>query len=284
MIAVTGASGQLGQLVIENLINKGVRPSHIVAIARNPSKLEALTKKGIQVREGDYTKPETFKKALEGVEKLLLVSSSEVGQRLSQHKNVIDSLEGSSVKQLAYTSILHADKSPLGLAKEHIATEKLIADLKIATTILRNGWYSENYTMGIPTALEHSALIGCADEGRIASATRNDYALAAATVLTEAGHENKVYELAGDSSYSLKEFAEIISDVFGKKISYNNLAEAEYRKILMDVGLPEVIADMLANSETGASKGGLFDDSKTLSKLIKRPTESMRDVVVKLAK
>ncbi|MEH0862401.1 SDR family oxidoreductase [Halobacteriovorax sp. DPLXC-1] len=283
MIALTGASGQLGQLVIKNLLDKGVKPKSIVAIARSTDKLDEFAKKGVQVRYGDYEKPDSLRSALEGVEKLLLISSSEVGKRLSQHQNVIDIVRDSSVKYLAYTSILEADNSPLGLAEEHLATEKLINDLDIKTTILRNGWYSENYTMGIPTILEHSVVLGCAGEGRISSAPRNDYALAAANVLTDDGHAGKVYELAGDTSYNLSEFATLIGEQYGRDISYKNMTQSEYRDVLLQAGLPEVIADMLADSEIGASKGGLYSESKDLSRLIGRPTESMKETIKRIA-
>lgn len=283
MIALTGASGQLGQLVIKNLLNEGVKPDSIVAIARSTDKLADFAKEGVVVRFGDYEKPESFNAALEGVEKLLLISSSEVGKRLPQHKNVIDAVKNSSVKFLAYTSILDADNSPLGLAKEHLGTEKLINELNIETTLLRNGWYSENYTMGIPTALEHSVVLGCAGEGRISSAPRNDYALAAAKVLSTDGHAGKIYELAGDTSYNLSEFANFISKQYGREITYKNLSEEEYKAILTQAGLPGVIAEMLSDSETGASKGGLFSESKDLSSLIGRETESMADTIKRLA-
>ncbi|WP_419172551.1 SDR family oxidoreductase [Halobacteriovorax sp.] len=283
MIALTGASGQLGQLVIKNLLDKGVKPKSIVAIARSTHKLDEFAKKGVQVRYGDYEKPDSLRSALEGVEKLLLISSSEIGKRLPQHQNVIDVVRDSSVKHLAYTSILDADNSPLGLAKEHIDTEKLINDLDIKTTILRNGWYSENYTMGIPTILEHSVVLGCAGEGRISSAPRNDYALAAASILTDDVHVGKVYELAGDTSYNLSEFAALIGEQYGRDISYKNMTQNEYRDVLLQAGLPEVIADMLADSEIGASKGGLYSESKDLSRLIGRPTESMKETIRRLA-
>lgn len=283
MIALTGASGQLGQLVIKNLLDKGVKPKSIVAIARSTHKLDEFAKKGVLVRYGDYEKPDSLRSALEGVEKLLLISSSEIGKRLPQHQNVIDVVRDSSVKHLAYTSILDADNSPLGLAKEHLATEKLINDLDIKTTILRNGWYSENYTMGVPTILEHSVVLGCAGEGRISSAPRNDYALAAASILTDDGHASEVYELAGDTSYNLSEFAALIGEQYGRDISYKNMTQNEYRDVLLQAGLPEVIADMLADSEIGASKGGLYSESKDLSRLIGRPTESMKETIRRLA-
>ncbi|WP_412471172.1 SDR family oxidoreductase [Halobacteriovorax sp. RT-2-4] len=281
MIALTGASGQLGQLVIKALLDEGVKANEIVAIARSTDKLSDYEKQGVQVRFGDYEKPDTLDKALAGVDKLLLISASEVGKRLPQHKNVIEAVKRSSVKHLTYTSILHADKSPLGLAKEHVETEQLINELNIATTILRNGWYSENYTMGLPNIIEHSTVIGCAGDGKLSTAAREDYALAAAKVLTSEGHTGKVYELAGDEAFTLSEFAEVVGKEFEREIKYQNLSEVEFKSALMQAGLPEGFAQLLADSEKGASNGGLFDNQRQLSKLIGRPTttisKSIRD-------
>ena len=188
MIAITGATGQLGHYVIKSLM-KTVPASQIVAIVRNPAKAQALTAQGITVRQADYGDEAALTSALQGVEKLLLISSSEVGQRAPQHRNVINAAKTAGVKFIAYTSLLHADKSPLGLADEHIETEKMLADSGIVYTLLRYGWYTENYLASAPAALEHGVFIGAAGDGKIASATRADYAAAAARVISEAGHE-----------------------------------------------------------------------------------------------
>ena len=197
MIAITGATGQLGHLVIEQLL-KTVPASQIVAIVRNPAKAQALSQQGIVVRQADYTDEAAFTAALSGVDKLLLISSSEVGQRATQHQNVINAAKTAGVKFIAYTSLLHADNSPLGLHVEHVATEKALAASGIPYALLRNGWYTENYLASAPPALEHGVFIGAAGEGKIASATRADYAAAAANVIAEEGHAGKIYELAGD--------------------------------------------------------------------------------------
>ena len=272
MIAITGATGQLGHYVIESLM-KTVPASQIVAIVRNPAKAQALTAQGITVRQADYGDEAALTSALQGVEKLLLISSSEVGQRAPQHRNVINAAKAADVKFIAYTSLLHADSSPLGLADEHIETEKMLADSGIVYTLLRNGWYSA------PAALEHGVFIGAAGDGKIASATRADYAVAAARVISEAGHEGKVYELAGDSAWTLTQLAAELTKQSGKPITYQNLSEADFAAALKSVGLPDGLADMLADSDVGASKGGLFDDSKTLSKLIGRPTTTLAESV-----
>lgn len=274
MIVVTGATGQLGQLVIQHLL-KSLPASEIVAAVRNPEKAASLAAQGIEVRHADYDQPETLLKAFAGADKVLLISASEVGRRLPQHRAVIEAAKAAGVGLLAYTSLLHADRSPLPLAKEHQETEQLIADSGIPAVLLRNGWYSENYLASVPTALQYGVLLGSAGDGRIASAARADYAEAAAAVLTLENQAGKVYELAGDTAYSLTELAAAIASVSGKKVSYQNLPEAEYRKVLLDAGLPEGLATLLAESDTGAAKGGLFDDSHQLSQLIGHPTTNI---------
>lgn len=278
MIAITGATGQLGQHVIESLL-KTVPASQIVAIVRNPAKATTLSQQGITVRQADYSDEAALTTALQGIDKLLLISSSEVGQRAPQHRNVINAAQAAHVKFIAYTSLLHADTSPLGLADEHVATEKMLAESGIAYALLRNGWYTENYLASAPAALEHGVFIGAAGEGKIASATRADYAAAAARVISEDGHTGKTYELAGDAGWTLSQLAAELAKQSGKKVVYQNLSEADFAAALKGVGLPAGLADMLADSDTGASKGGLFDDSHTLSKLIGRPTTSLADSV-----
>ncbi|AKM85834.1 SDR family oxidoreductase [Enterobacter ludwigii] len=278
MIAITGATGQLGQLVIEQLLNT-VPANQIVAIVRNPAKAEALSQQGITVRQGDYADESTMTSALKGVEKLLLISSSEVGQRAIQHQNVINAAKAAGVKFIAYTSLLHADKSPLGLHVEHVATEKALAESGIPYALLRNGWYTENYLASAPPALEHGVFIGAAGEGKIASATRADYAAAAAKVISGDGHAGNVYELAGDHAWTLSELAAELSKQSGKNVTYQNMSEADFAAALKGVGLPAGLADMLADSDVGASKGGLFDDSHTLSKLIGRPTTPLSESI-----
>ena len=278
MIAITGATGQLGQHVLETLLNT-VPAGQVVAIVRNPAKAESLSQRGIGVRQADYSDEAALTAALQGVDKLLLISSSEVGQRAVQHRNVINAAKAAGVKFIAYTSLLHADTSPLGLADEHIATGQMLADSGIAYALLRNGWYTENYLASAPPAIEHGVFIGAAGNGKIASATRADYAAAAARVIAEEGHAGKVYELAGDEAWTLSELAAELSKQSGKNVVYQNLSEADFAAALKGVGLPAGLADMLADSDTGASKGGLFDDSRTLSALIGRPTTTLADSI-----
>jgi NAD(P)H dehydrogenase (quinone) len=274
-IGVTGATGQLGRLVVEKLKGK-VSADSIVALVRTPEKAADL---GVEARVFDYSKPEGLAASLVGIDKLLLISGNELGQRLPQHKAVIEAAKKAGVKHIFYTSILHGDKSPLNLGGEHFATEVAIKASGLVYTFLRNGWYTENYTGSAKGAIGAGAFIGCAGDGKISSAARVDYAEAAAVVLAGEGHENKIYELAGDTAYTLTELAAEISRQAGKTIPYNNLTETQYADILKSFGLPEVVAQMLADSDTGASKGGLFDDAKQLSTLIGRPTTPLATVL-----
>ncbi|WP_277963501.1 SDR family oxidoreductase [Pseudomonas sp. RIT-To-2] len=279
MFAVTGATGQLGRLVIAALLKNGVKADQIIALARHPEKAADLEKDGVQVRDFNYTQPEAMVIGLEGVDKLLLISSNELGQRATQHRHVIKAAKEAGVQLLAYTSVLHATGSALGLAAEHVQTEQALAASGVPHVLLRNGWYNENYTGGVPSAVAHGALLGAAGEGRISSAARADYAEAAAVVLAGQGHEGKTYELAGDSSYTLAELAAEIARQAGKQVPYKDLPEAEYKEALIQVGLPKPVAELLANSDAAAAKGALFDDSKVLSKLIGRATTPVAESV-----
>lgn len=278
MIAVTGASGQLGRLVMEGLLAR-VPAENIVAAVRNPAKVADLAARGVVVRTADYAKPETLDAAFAGVDRLLLISSSEVGGRVPQHRNVIEAAKRAGVGLVAYTSILHADTTPLGLGAEHRETEALLRASGLPHVLLRNGWYTENYLASLPAALQHGAFVGSAGQGRIASAARADYAAAAVAVLTGEGQAGKVYELAGDAAYTLAELAAEVSRQTGRQIGYTNLSQAEFRNVLVGAGLPEPIADLLADSDAGAARGGLFDDGRQLSALIGRPTTPLSVLV-----
>lgn len=277
MIAVTGATGALGRLVIAGLSSK-LPPDRIAALARDPQKA-AHTLAGVHVRHADYDRPETLPSALAGVDKLLLISSSEVGRRSAQHKAVIDAAKEAGVQLIVYTSVLHADGSKLQLAEEHRQTEAMIAASGIRYILLRNGWYTENYTASIPAALQHGVLLGSAGDGRISSAARADYAAAAVEVLTGSDSATSIYELAGDDAYTLSAFAAELSRQTGKDIPYRDLPEAEYRAVLEGAGLPPPFAALLAQSDAAAAEGALFDDSRALSKLIGRPTTPLQNVI-----
>ncbi|MBF8965236.1 SDR family oxidoreductase [Pontibacter sp. FD36] len=267
-IGITGATGHLGRLVVAKMKDKAAADD-LVALVRSPDKAADL---GIEAREADYDKPDTLNRALEGIDTLLLISGSEVGKRATQHQRVIEAAKKNGVQRIVYTSLLHTDNTSVSLAKEHLATEQALKASGIPHTLLRNGWYTENYTGSIPGALAGGAFIGSAGEGRISAATREDYAEAAVAVLTSEGHEGKVYELAGDEAFNLSEFAAELSRQAGREIPYKNLPESEYAAALASFGIPEEMAKAIAGWDVSVSKGDLFDDSRQLSKLIGRPT------------
>lgn len=267
-IGITGATGHLGRLVVAKMKEKAA-VNDLVALVRSPQKAADL---GIEAREADYDKPDTLNRALEGIDTLLLISGSEVGKRASQHKHIIDAAKQNGVQRIVYTSLLHADNTSVSLATEHQATEKALKDSGIPHTLLRNGWYTENYTGSIPGALAGGAFIGSTGEGRISGATREDYAEAAVAALTSEGHDGKVYELAGDDAFTLSEFAAELSRQTGREIPYKNLPESDYAAALASFGIPEEMAKAIAGWDVSVSKGDLFDESRQLSKLIGRPT------------
>lgn len=272
IITITGASGQLGQLVVQGLLQH-TDPTNIIALARDTAAIKNIAQQGVNARRADYTQPDTLKAAFEGASKLLLISSSEVGQRIAQHKAVIDAAKNANVELLAYTSLLKADTSPLSLAIEHKATEEAISASNLPAVILRNGWYNENYTASSPIAVQMGTLLGTAGEGRFSTATRQDFADAAVAVLLSADNQaGKVYELAGDTSFTLADYAAEISAQAGSDIPYQQLEQAVFANALKQSGLSAPLAEMLAETEAHAPSGALQDGSKTLSKLIGRPT------------
>lgn len=275
MIAVTGATGRLGRIVIDRL-SKKLDPGGMVALVRDVAKAHDL---GVPVRRADYSDEGTLDTALAGVEKLLLISGSEVGSRAQQHANVIAAAARAGVRLIVYTSILHADVSPISLAGEHLATEATIKASGIPYVILRNSWYTENYTGSISGAVASGAFIGCAGDGLISPATREDFADAAIAVLTQDQHAGQVYELAGDEAFTLTDLAAEISRQTGKVIPYKNLTVTEYAEVLQGFGLPATLAADIASWEIGAAKGALHDQSGTLGKLIGRPTTSLSEAV-----
>lgn len=274
-IGVTGATGQLGIHVVDEL-KKRTAKNNIVALVRSPEKAAVL---GIEAKAFDYSKAETLADALSGIDTLLLISSNEIGQRATQHINVIQAAKNAGVKWIVYTSLLHADTSTINLAGEHLATEKALKESGITHTILRNGWYTENYSNSIAGAIAGGAFVGSAGDGKIASATRTDFAEAAAIVLTDKSHKGKVYELAGSEVYTLSDLAAEISKQTGKTIPYNNLPETEYASLLKSFNIPDVFAEGIASWDTSASRGDLLDESGDLSKLLGRPTTPLSEAV-----
>lgn len=264
--------------MIEALLGR-IEPGKIVALVRDPARVADLSARGVIVRAFDYDEAGTLAPALAGVERLLLISSSEVGKRVAQHAAVIEAAKTAGVSAIAYTSILRADSSPLGLAVEHRATEAAIRASGMPYALLRNGWYIENYTMSAAASIEHGAVIGSTGEGRISAAARRDYAEAAARVLTDAAMTSQVYELAGDESFTLADYAAALATASGRPVTYVNMSEAAYREALEGIGLPGPLAAILAESSATAAGGALFDDGHELSALIGRATTPLATVV-----
>ena len=270
-IAVTGATGQLGRLVLEELL-KSQEPGSLVAVVRDAAKAGELGARGVQVRVADYSNPAALEAALHGVDKLLLVSGSEVGARVAQHANVVNAAKAAGVGFIAYTSVLAADTTALILAPEHKATEELIRASGIDNTILRNGWYTENYAQTVATARQTGAVVAAAGDGRVASAARADYAAAAAAVLSSAGHEGRTYELSGDYAWDFKELATAITKIAGREVAYQPVSAPELVEALTNAGLDEGTAGFLAALDTDTRAGLLGTVTGELSWLIGRPT------------
>lgn len=270
-IAITGATGQLGRLAIAALQARGATP---IALVRDPAKAADL---GAETRAFDYTAANPA--ALKGVDTLVLISSNDFNDRAGQHRNVIAAAKAAGVGRIVYTSILKGDASPMILAQDHIATEAALAKSGIPTTVLRNGWYTENYTGALAAAIQHGAIIGAAGEGRVSSAARKDYAEAIAVTALDAAHTGKTYELAGDASHSGADLAAVVAKASGKPVAYVSMPQSDYAKALQGFGLPEGFATVLADSDAQAAKGALQDDSRTLSRLIGRPTTPFAETV-----
>ena len=277
-IAITGATGQLGNLVIEQLLQL-TAAQNIVVLVRNVDKAEHFKTQGIELREFDYDRPETLVPALLGIDKLLLISANEIGRRTPQHQAVINAAKVAGVPYLAYTSLLRADTSPLGLAQEHRETEKLIQDSGITYTFLRNNWYSENYLAGVAHTIEIGTLFGAAQDGRISSASRIDYAEAAARVLTSTVHDNQTYELAGSQSFSLSELATLIGQAASKTINYQNLSAEEYTQGLIQASLPAGLVEVIVDADIQTIQGAMYSDSQDLEQLIGRKTTNIQDAI-----
>jgi NAD(P)H dehydrogenase (quinone) len=274
MIVVTGATGKLGHHVVTQLLQE-LPASELAITARHPDKASALAALGVKVHQADYNSPGALVAALRGADKLLLISSSEVGQRLTQHQTVLRAAVEAGVGQLVYTSILRADSSSLGLAVEHLATERAIVASGLSYVFLRNGWYYENVTEHLAGALAQGGFLGSAGEGRVAAASRADYAAAAVAVLTGSGHDRATYELAGDEGYTMPGLAREVSRQVGKTLGYTDMPKEAYKGILLSVGVPEGMAELLADSDAGVARGELDDHGGALRRLIGRPTTTL---------
>ncbi|MDD2868746.1 SDR family oxidoreductase [Neomegalonema sp.] len=282
-IAVTGASGQLGRLILQDL-RKAAPEAEIVGLLRDPGKALDLAAQGVVLRKADYEDPASLNAALRGVDRLALVSSNEIGKRFAQHANVIAAAKAAGVRLVVYTSLLHAPVSGLSLAPEHIQTEEALKASGLPHVILRNGWYTENYSDAIRQASQTGEFAGAADEGRIASASRADFALAAAQALLGAARPGETLELAGDRAWTLGDLAVEIARVRGGPVVYKNLPVPQYAALLKAFGLPEAVADMLAGWEGEIAKGALDDKGDALRRLTGRPSTSLAQTVEELLK
>jgi len=280
-IAVTGTSGHLGRLVVESLLARGAAPADVVALARTTAKVADLAQRGVVVREADYDRPETLAPALDGVEVLVLVSGSEVGRRVRQHGAVIDAAKGAGVHRVVYTSAPHADTSPLILAPEHKATEELLAASGLSTTILRNGWYTENYLDDVRQARETGEIAHSTGDGRVASASRADYAEAAAVVALDArrdgAHDGAVHELSGDVAWSFDELAATAAELLGRPVTYRRLTPDEHRERLLAAGLDEGTAGFLVALDGDTRAGLLAETPGDLARIVGRPTTPLAE-------
>ncbi|MFI2487383.1 NAD(P)H-binding protein [Promicromonospora kroppenstedtii] len=284
--AVTGATGHLGRLVVEELLSRGVPAADVVAIARTPEKAGDLAERGVQVREGDYDRPDTLPSALDGVQRLLLVSGSEPGVRVPQHTAVIDAARAAGVQRIAYTSILNADDTTNPLAGEHQATEQVLRASGLAITLLRNGWYTENYTDRIAEYVERGEIVGAAAEGKVSAATRADFAGAAAGALladdaapgADGAAPVVVHELGGPA-FTFAELASTISDVTGSPVAYRDLSVDAFAAELQQAGLDAGTAGFVAGIDAAIAAGDLQTDSDALVRLLGRPATPLADAV-----
>lgn len=277
MYAVTGATGHLGRLATESLLARGTPADQIVAVVRDPTKARDLAERGVVVRAGDYDRPDTLTAALAGVDTLLLVSGDELGRRLAQHITVIDAAKVAGVQRIAYTSLLRADTSTSALAAEHLGSEQVLKDSGLKYTILRNGWYFENYTASVEQFLQYGGISSSAGLTPFNAAARTDYAAAAAAVLTEDGHDNAVYELGG-TSMTMADIAGALSQASGKQIAYHAVSDDEYRAMLLGAGLPAPFADLIVDIDRTTREGEASTDSTALARLVGRPLTPLADV------
>ncbi|NUP53673.1 MAG: SDR family oxidoreductase [Catenulispora sp.] len=284
-IAITAASGHLGRLVIEDLLNRGVPAGQLRAVVRTPEKIQDFADRGVQVVQGDYADTAGLAEALRGADKWIFISASGPNeQRLAHQLTAVAAAEQAGVGHVIYTSIPNAETNPIGFASVHKATEEAIKETGLPYTFLRNNWYWENLTGSLAAFVEHGAIIGSVGEGRIAFATRADYAAAAAAVATTEGHEGKVYELTGDRAFTYAEIAAEVSRQAGKDVAAVNLPPAEYQAALVGFGLPDFLAEGLADADVKISQGALEETTDTLRTLIGRPTTTVADAVAEALK
>ncbi|WP_202609743.1 SDR family oxidoreductase [Herbidospora solisilvae] len=279
-IVVTGATGQLGRLTVEALLRRGIPAADIIATGRDIAGIKDLADRGITVRRADFADTDGLAEAFAGADRLLLISASvPVGERVANHRRVIDAAASAGVSLVAYTSTTHADTATTVIGATHRETEAYLRDRGIPSVLLRNGWYLENYTSQLPQILQNGAVVGAAGEGRISAASRADYAEAAAVVLTTEGHTGAVYELGGDESFTPTELAAAISAAAGKRVTYADLPVADFAQVLGAAGLPAELAEVLADADRGMNRGEMYTDSGDLRRLIGRPPVTLAEAL-----
>jgi NAD(P)H dehydrogenase (quinone) len=279
---ITGASGHLGRLVVDQLLAAGEPAAQIVATGRDVDKLQDLARAGVTVRRADFADPATLDEAFTGADTLLLVSTTTVGERFDNARNAIDAAARAGVSKVVYTSILNASTARMTLAHQHRRTEDYLRESGLPFVVLRNGWYLENYTDQLPMITQYHALLGSADDGLVSAAARRDYAAAAVAVLTQDGHIGATYELGG-TPLTLTEIAATISDVLGTHVAYQNMPVADYTDVLTSAGLPPDMAAAVADADAGLARGELFTAGEDLAKLIGRPATTAHEAVQKAA-
>lgn len=280
MILVTGATGKLGSLIVTGLLEKGVPAESIAVLARSAERAASLSARGVQVRTGDYLDQASLESAFQGIDKLMFISSSDVVDRRPAHENVVQAAKKAGVKLVVYTSILNVETSKISLAHDHAATERSLKASGLPHVLLRNGWYFENYTENLGSALAHGVVLGAAGDGKYSMATRKDYAEAAVTVLTHRESQaGKVYELGGTDSFTLADLAAEVGKQTEKPVAYVDLSQAEYQAKLEGFGLPTPVAELLADADNGAKNGELITASRDLELLIGHPTTSLAQAV-----
>jgi NAD(P)H dehydrogenase (quinone) len=277
--AVTGATGHLGRLAVDALLRRGIPAGNVFALVRDPEKAKDLADLGVGIREADYDRPDTLGPALEGIERLLLVSSPDPGDRVRQHTAVIQAADAADVGFVVYTSVLHADETELVLAPEHAATEDVLQGSGLPFAVARNGWYTENYTARIEEFLARGEIVGAAGDGRISAATRADYAEAAASLLTGDIADQQGYWELGGPSFTMTELAETITGVTGTAVSYRDLSVEAFADHLAEAGLDRPTAEFVAALDGSAARGELETDSPALENLLGRAPTPLVDAV-----
>lgn len=281
---ITGSTGSYGHHVVETLLKRGVAAGDIVATGRDLARVADLADRGVQTRRADYEDGESLRAAFDGADVVLLVSGTELGRRAAQHRTAVEAAQQAGVGLLAYTSLANCDRSGMRIAHDHRDTERALAESGLPHVLLRNGWYMENYTSQLGSFVLAGSVVGCAGEGRVSAATRDDLAEAAAAVLLADGQAGMRYELGGDEAFTLTELAAAVTEATGQPVAYHDESPEEYTQTLVRAGLPRPYAESVADADLGIARGDLLVTSGDLSRLLGRPTTAMPDAVREAAR